>query len=146
MTLGHEPVSRREEVIVQKHPDHLHEERVVEDLNFERRQIVYRVTQLVWLLFGGVNGLIGIRIILKLIAANPNNAFAAFVYKLTNVFLWPFVGITGVPSFRNHVLEIHSIIAMIVYTLLAWGIVSLIEVVFYRLPSRHITVYDREEH
>jgi hypothetical protein len=59
---------------------------VVEDLNAERRLIVSRVAQLIWLLFGTLEALIGLRIIFKLIAANPNNPFANLLYAFTDLF------------------------------------------------------------
>jgi hypothetical protein len=50
------------------------------------------------------------------------------------------------PAFGNFVLEITSLIAMIVYPLIAWAIVRLIWVIFYRSPSSQVTTYHRESH
>lgn len=145
MGLDRDQVSRHKRVVVQQHGDHIHEEHVVQDTNLELRQTVYKVSQLVWLLFGILEGLIGIRVILKLIAANPNNWFTFFVYQLTDFFLWPFLTITGAPAFQGHVLEIPAVIAMFVYALLAWIIVRLIWVIFYRSPTSQVTTYDRDQ-
>jgi len=145
MGLDRDQVSRNKRVIVQQHGDHVHEEHIVQDTNLELRQTVYKAAQLVWLLFGSLEGLIGLRVILKLIAANPNNLFTFFVYQLTDFFLWPFLTITGTPSFQGHALEIPAIIAMFVYALLGWIIVRLIWVIFYRSPTSQVTTYDREQ-
>ncbi|HVF24500.1 MAG TPA: hypothetical protein VNA23_01340, partial [Anaerolineales bacterium] len=83
-------VDRRRRVVVQQHGDHVHEEHVVKNINLEYRETVYKVSQIIWLLFGGLEALIGIRVILMLIGANPANGFTAFVYQLTQLFLWPF--------------------------------------------------------
>jgi uncharacterized protein YggT (Ycf19 family) len=81
-----------------------------------------------------------------LIGANPANTFTAFVYQLSELFLWPFRGIVANPAFQNHVLEITSLIAMIVYPLIGWAIVRLIWVLFYHAPTSQVTTYDREIH
>lgn len=95
-----------------------------------RRYTLTRITQLIWLAEGVLEAAIAIRIVLKLIAANPDSGFASFIYSMTGLFLAPFVGLTGTPAAGGSVLEIPSLIAMIVYALLAWGIVRLIWVVF----------------
>jgi hypothetical protein len=97
------------------------------------------------MLFLMLEGMIVLRVILKLIAANPNNFFTFFVYQLTDFFLWPFLTITGTPSFQGHTLEVPAIIAMFVYALLGWIIVRLIWVIFYRSPTSQVTTYDRQE-
>jgi len=138
-------VDQRKKVVVQQYGDHVHEEHVVENVNLEYRESVYKVSQIIWLLFGGLEALIGIRVILMLIGANPGNWFAAFVYQLTQLFLWPFQNLIANPSFQNMTLEVTSIIAMIVYALLGWLIVRMIWVTFYRLPTSQVTTYDREQ-
>jgi len=138
-------VDRRKKVVVQQHGDHVHEEHVVENVNLEYRESVYKVSQIIWLLFGGLEALIGIRVILMLIGANPANGFTAFVYQLTQFFLWPFQNLIANPTFQNMTLEVTSIIAMIVYALLGWLIVRMIWVVFYRSPTSEVTTYDRQQ-
>jgi YggT family protein len=132
-------------VVVQQHGDHVHEEHVVENVNLEYRESVYKVSQIIWLLFGGLEALIGIRVILLLIGANPVNGFTAFIYQVTQLFLWPFQSLIANPSFQNMTLEVTSIIAMIVYALLGWIIVRMIWVVFYRSPTSEVTTYDRQQ-
>jgi uncharacterized protein YggT (Ycf19 family) len=146
MTLDRDKISQRENVVVQQNGGHVHEERVVQNVNLEYREAIYKVTQFVWLLFGGLEALLGIRVILMLIGANPATPFTAFVYQLSELFLWPFRNIVANPAFGNSVLEITSLIAMIVYPLIGWAIVRLIWVLFYRAPSSHVTTYHRDTH
>ena len=146
MTLDRDQIARRKRVVVQQSGDHIHEERIVQDVNLEYREALYRVSQFVWLLFGGLEALIGIRMLLLLIGANPGNWFTAFVYQLSDLFLWPFRNIVANPAFQNHVFEVTSLIAMIVYPLVGWAFVRLIWVIFYRTPSSQVTTYDRETH
>ncbi len=98
----------------------------------ERRIFTFKATQLVWLLFGILEAMIALRIMLKLIGANAVSPIAAFIYGFTNLFLMPFAGLTGTPSAGNMVLEISSFIAMVVYALVAWAIERIVWVIFYR--------------
>jgi len=136
-------VDRRKSVVVQQHGDHVHEQQVVENVNLEYRETIYKISQFIWLLFGGLEALIGLRVILMLIGANPGNSFTAFVYQLSDLFLWPFQNLIANPTFQNMTLEVTSIIGMIVYALLGWIVVRLIWVIFYREPTSQVTTYDR---
>jgi hypothetical protein len=98
----------------------------------ERRIFTFKATQLVWLLFGILEALIALRIGLKLIGANPASPIAVFIYAVTGLFLFPFTGLTATPAAGGMVLEISSVIAMVVYALVAWGLERLIWVIFYR--------------
>lgn len=95
--------------------------------------------RIVYYLLGILEALLGIRLILKLLGANPESAFVTFIYNVTGIFLAPFEGI-----FRNaissgietkSVLEPGTIIAMLIYALIAWGIVKLIRIIKNRKPS-----------
>ena len=96
----------------------------------DRHYRLARATQIIWLVTGMLESLIGIRILLKLIAANPEAGFAMFIYNLTAVFLAPFFGLTAEPEANGAVLEISSLIAMLVYALLTWAVVRVIHITF----------------
>ena len=98
----------------------------------ERRIFTFKATQLVWLLFGILEALIALRIGLKLIGANPDSPIAVYLYGFTGLFLLPFEGLTGTPSSGGMVLEVSSVIAMLVYALIAWALERIIWVIFYR--------------
>jgi hypothetical protein len=100
--------------------------------NQEQRIFSFKATQWIWLGLGIVEALIGLRIVLKLIAANPESPFAAFIYNVSAIFLYPFAGLVGTPAAGGVVLELSSIIAMLVYALLAWGLERIVWVIFYR--------------
>ena len=121
----------------------VHREEVVRDVGSERRQQLARVSQLIWLLLGIVDGIIALRVILKLMAANPQNDFAAFIYNITEPFVAPFFGITRTPTAGGSVLEIGSIIAMVVYLFVAWIVDRLIALAFARPSARSVSVEDR---
>jgi uncharacterized protein YggT (Ycf19 family) len=52
------------------------------------------VTQLIWLIVVILEAALALRILLKLIAANPSSPIAAFIYDVTDLFLIPFSGLT----------------------------------------------------
>ena len=105
----------------------------------ERRIFTFKATQLVWLFLGILEALLGLRFILKLIAANPDSPIAAFIYNVTSIFLAPFAGLTGTPALGGMVLEISTLIAMVVYGLIGWALERLIWVIFYRPRGGVIT-------
>jgi YggT family protein len=142
-----ETPDRRESVYVTESDAHERRERVVTDAAAERRNVAYSITQLIWLFFGIVIGLIFLRVLLMLIGANPASPFAGFIYDITNVFLWPFFGLTATPSVGNLVLDIPALIAMFVYYLVAWAIAKLVRVLVYRPATSHtVETYDRDQH
>jgi uncharacterized integral membrane protein len=138
------PVDRREEVRIHEHGDYQHQTQVVEDNNAGRRLVVGRVAALIWLAFGVLISLIALRVLLKLIAANPANPFANLVYDFTDLFLWPFWGITGTPSVQGMVLEIPAIIAIFVFALIGWVIVRLVWLLFYLPSSRSVRTVEQD--
>lgn len=98
----------------------------------DQRLATFKLTQFIWWLFGIIEGLIGLRVLLRMMAANPNNPFAAFLYGITEPLVFPFQGLTAQPAADGFVLELSSIIGMVVYALLAWALVKAIEVLLYR--------------
>jgi YggT family protein len=89
--------------------------------------------------------LIGLRVVLKLIDANSQNAFASFVYKLTALFVAPFAGLVGNPAMGGNVLEITSLVAMIVYALIAAVLIRLVWLLFYHPSAKTVTTYERDQ-
>ncbi len=147
MTVPQTPSPDREEYVeVVRNPGEYQQRHVVRDVAADQRVTISRITQILWLLFGFLEALIGLRVILKLIGANPAAFFAQMIYGITDVFLWPFAGITPDPGVGAYQLEISSIIAMIVYALVAWGLTKLIWVLFYRPNTSSASVYREERY
>jgi YggT family protein len=102
-----------------------HVDAVAYDPYANKRMAAHRVTQLIYWVFGLILGLIAIRFVLKALGANPSAGFAEFIYGITYPLVLPFVGLFGTPQAQGSVLEIHSIVALIVYALLAWLLAKL---------------------
>ncbi len=120
-----------------------HHEKIIDDAGARRRQTVDRIDQFIWLVSGILEALLGLRFVLKLIAANPASPFAQLLYNFTNLFMWPFAGLTASPRAGGMVLETPVLIAMLVYGLLAWVLVTIVGILLTRYSSRNVTVYER---
>jgi uncharacterized protein YggT (Ycf19 family) len=92
----------------------------------------WRATQLVYLVFGVIDGLLLIRLVLKLLGANPHAGFASFVYGVSDFFLVPFKNLLPAIGNEHSLLEMSLVVAILVYALLGWAIARLVEVIFYR--------------
>ena len=90
---------------------------------FTARRVVYYILGILEVLFA-------FRLVFKLLGANPGSGFVTFIYSVSKVFLAPFTAIFRSAATQGietkAVLEPGTIIAMIVYALIAWGIVKLI--------------------
>lgn len=135
------PPDHEEQVEVVNQPNEIEQRRIVRNPTADQRILISRVTQVLWLLFGFLEALIAIRVVLKLIGANPDAFFSQFIYGVTEVFLWPFSGLVPTPGAGAFQLEISSIIGMLVYGLIAWGLTRLIWVLFYRPDTSTVTTY-----
>jgi YGGT family len=94
---------------------------------FEGRRIAgYRLTALVYWIFGLIEAIIAIRFVLKALGANPSAGFAQFMYGITAPLVAPFNALFANPTSGASVLELNSLIALIVYGLVAWLIGRLI--------------------
>lgn len=85
------------------------------------------IQRVVYYLLGAIVTFLLLRIVLLLLAANQGNAFVDFVYSVSGVFAAPFFGIFGyTPTYGLSVFEVSSVVAILIYTLVAWGIVKLL--------------------
>lgn len=94
-----------------------------------------RVRQIVYMILGILETLLVIRFALKLLAANPDASFTSFIYALTEPFTLPFQDVFPSPGTRGSVLDLAAVLAMIIYALLAWAIVSVVYTLANRQPT-----------
>lgn len=105
---------------------HAYEEPGYRDSVALRRTLYARIAYVVWTIVAFIEAFIGLRVFLKLIAANPGNAFVNFVYDISGVFVNPFLGIVNDLQSGNSILEINSLIAMLIYLLLGYAVLRII--------------------
>lgn len=91
-----------------------------------------KARQIVYYILGVLEVLFAFRLVFKILGANPQSPFVSFIYTVSQAFLAPFSGIFRSAVTKGleaqSVLEPMTIIAMIVYAIVAWGIVKLIEI------------------
>jgi uncharacterized protein YggT (Ycf19 family) len=114
-------------------------EHVSVDYAAERAVTLNRVNGFIWFIFGLIAVLIGLRVVLRLLAANPASPFAQFIYGVTAPLVAPFNGLTVTPTMEGAALELSSIVALVVYLLLAWGLTRLMRLIFARPATRELS-------
>lgn len=114
-TIRETPVQERPVPVVERH--------VVEDDVVNPRStgesIVY------WIL-NVIEIILALRLIFRLLGANPNNGLVSFLYNVSAPLVAPFVGIFRQPVTGSSVLEWSTVIAMIIYAIVAYLIIQLI--------------------
>ena len=120
-------------------------EEVFEDKNQSRANMRYWIASVVYFVLGVLEVIMLLRFIFRLLGANRFNSFVSFLYGLSHVFVSPFNGIFNDQALGSHsVFEVSTLIAMLIYALLAWGLVSLGRVVFApNLTGRRSTITTR---
>lgn len=82
--------------------------------------------RIIWFFVGVITALLALRFILLLLAANRDAGFVDFVYTVSGLFVAPFIGIFGEPTYGQSVLEVSSLLAIVVYALIGWGLAKLV--------------------
>lgn len=103
---------------------------------YEERQTVHRhdsapgnviARRVVWYIAGFIITLLALRVLLLLLGANEASPFVSFIYALSGLFAAPFYGMFNyTPVYGQSVLEVSTIVGMIIYALIAWGIAKLL--------------------
>lgn len=87
-------------------------------------------TNVVWFLVGLIEIILGLRFALKMLGANPASGFVSFIYDISGFLSAPFDNIFGVKAAATQqgvlVFEPSILVAMLIYLLLGWGIVKLL--------------------
>lgn len=97
---------------------------VQETHGIDNRIVIKRV---IYYITGIIVTLLAFRIVLLLLAANQGSAFVDFVYGLSGFFAAPFYGIFSYqPSYGQATFEMSSIVAIVVYALVGWGLGKLV--------------------
>ena len=106
----------------------------VGDTNVQRQTVakatrtngVVVAQRIVWFLAGVIIVFLALRVLLLLLAANQGNFFVDFVYSVGGLFAAPFAGIFGSPTYGKFFFDSASVVAIVVYMLVARGIAKLL--------------------
>lgn len=101
--------------------------RDVEDDTADGQMVAARI---VWFVDGVLMVLLAFRFLLSLLGANTTNAFANFIYSVSHPFVAPFFSLFSYNNIRYGTsrFEIYTLVAMAVYSVIAWGIAALITI------------------
>lgn len=118
----------------------------------ERSAAVDWVSRLVWFIAGLMAILLAIRFVLLAAGANEATGFAQLIYGLTGWMVAPFAGLFGRPitypgAAGTAVLEWESLVAIVVYLLIAWVLTRLAQLLLgtNRTTSTVYSETDREK-
>ncbi|HEY9762618.1 MAG TPA: YggT family protein [Trichocoleus sp.] len=128
--------------IEQQQQRQIAQEREYQRLRFEedrlartRRQVfTQRLIQAVVYLATALEVLLGLRFLLRLLAANTDNTFASTIYGLSEPFVAPFSTLFISPTFNGstNIFDVNLLAAMVTYLLLTLLAVWLIRLMFKR--------------
>jgi hypothetical protein len=87
------------------------------------------LARIIWYIVGVLEVLLAFRFVLALLGANSSNGFANFIYNVSHPFVAPFFSLFG---YKLHYgvshFEVDTLVAMLVYVIIAWGIVKLVTI------------------
>ena len=72
---------------------------------------------------------IAARFLGKLLGASSQSAFVSFIYQVSSPLVAPFKGIFGNAGSSTNSFETASLVAIVVYAVIGWGLVALIRIV-----------------
>jgi len=88
-------------------------------------RIVYYLTDVIEII-------LGLRFIARAFGANPGNMFISFLYRISSALLAPFRGIFPTVQQSGVVLEWSTIVAMVIYALIAMLLLRLVRILLAR--------------
>lgn len=86
------------------------------------------VERVIYYFFGVIEVLLAFRLILKVTGASTSSGFVSGIYAVAGVFAMPFEGIFRRGTASGMTFEPGTLVAIVVYAMLAWGIVKLLQV------------------
>jgi uncharacterized protein YggT (Ycf19 family) len=95
----------------------------------EKSAYNFRAAAVVWFVIGVVEIFIAARFLGKLFGASAQSAFVNFIYQVSGPMVAPFTGIFGDTGSRTNTFETASLVAIVVYAVIGWGLVVLIRIV-----------------
>lgn len=103
---------------------------------YKKKKVIFRTYQIIWYILGVVEIILGFRVLLKALGANPGSGFVDLIYNISSPFSLPFSGIFGVTAVtKGSIIEWSTFVAMAVYALLAYGVVKLIQLIKPTTPD-----------
>jgi len=99
---------------------------IMDSYNSPTTKPLFRASQVVWYVLSLIEAVLIIRFFLKLLGANPAAGFTDFVYSISKPFVTPFLAVFNITIVEGNVFEWTTLLAIVVYWLIATGIVKLL--------------------
>jgi len=99
----------------------------------------YRAVQIIWFVTSVITTLIVIRFVLKLLGASLQSGFVTFIYSLTDALVAPFRAIFPATSGQSSTVDVASLVAIVIYALVGWGLVSLVKLITAPKGAREVS-------
>jgi hypothetical protein len=95
----------------------------------EQGRYNFRAAAAIGFIVGVVDILIAARFLGKLFGASAQSAFVDFIYTVSGPLVAPFQGIFGNGGSKANSFETADLVAIVVYAVIAWGLVMLVRIV-----------------
>lgn len=103
---------------------------------YEKKKVIFRSYQVIWYVLAVIETLLTFRVVLKVLGANTNSAFVGLIYAISDPLAVPFRGIFNVMSAgKGAYFEWSTLVAMIVYLLIAYALVHLMQIMKPTTPG-----------
>jgi hypothetical protein len=88
----------------------------------------FRAAAAVGFIVGAIDIVIAARFLGKLFGASAQSAFVNLIYQVSGPLVAPFNGIFGNSGSKTNTFETASLVALVVYAVIGWGLVVLIRI------------------
>jgi uncharacterized protein YggT (Ycf19 family) len=99
----------------------------------------YRAVQVIWFVTSLITTLIVIRFVLKLLGASLQSGFVTLIYGLTDGLVAPFRAIFPAAAGQSSTLDVASLVAIVIYALVGFGLVSLVKLITSPRGARSVS-------
>lgn len=96
---------------------------------YAKKKVIFRAYQVIWYILGIIEVLLTFRIVFKALGASSASGFTNLIYTLSDPLALPFSGILGTTFTQQSVFEWSTLIAGVVYLIIAYGLVQLMQLV-----------------
>jgi len=93
------------------------------------KRVIFHAYQIIWYVLGIFETLLMFRFMFKLSAASPRSPFVQMIYGITQPLVVPFRGIYTTTAVEGSAFEWVTLVAMLVYVILAYGVVQLFQLI-----------------
>lgn len=111
---------------------------------YEQKKVIFKTYQIVWYILSIIEVALAFRFGLKLLGASTTSSFTNFIYNVSDPLALPFAGILRTSTTSGSILEWSTLIAMAVYTVVAIGIVELLQLIKPTNPTEVEQVVDNQ--